>query len=91
MVDQVGIDHVLEVTTAVIRQEDVHGLSCIIGTAFSRYGMVVCGYDSRNVGEEAVRVDFAHGELYGFGAKGASDLLEGEQLVRRRVFHEVDI
>lgn len=91
VVDQVGVDHVLEVTAAIVRQEDVHRLGGLVGAALGRHGMVVCGYDSGNVREEAVRVDFAHGELDGFGAKGASDLLEGEELVRRRVFYEVDV
>jgi hypothetical protein len=41
--------------------------------------------------EEAVGVDLAHGLLDGLGAKGAADLLEGEELVGGRVLDEVDV
>jgi hypothetical protein len=41
--------------------------------------------------EEPVGVDLAHGLLDGLGAEGTSDLFEGEELVARGVFDEVDI
>lgn len=94
VVDEVGIDHVLQVSTAIVRQQDVDGLAGIVAAAAAAVGRnaVVKGRDDGgDVVEEPVGVDLAHGLLDGLGAEGASDLLESEELVAGGVLDEVDI
>ena len=91
VVDQVGVDHVLQIAAAVVRQQDVDGLGGLVGAALRGHAVVDGRDDGGHVGEEPVGVDLAHGLLDGLGAKGASDLLEGEELVRCGVLDEVDV
>lgn len=91
MVDEVRIDEVLEVSAPIVGQEDVNGLGVLVSATLCRYSMIVGGYDSWDVSEEAVGFDLAHGLLDRFGAEWTSDLLEGEQLMRVGVFDEVDV
>lgn len=94
VVDEVGVDHVLQVAAAVVRQQDVDGLAGVVAAAAAAVGRdaVVKGRDDGgDVVEEPVGVDLAHGLLDGLCAKGASDLLEGEELVGGGVFDEVDV
>ena len=91
VVDEVGVDNVLEVAAAVVGEEDVDGLGLLVGAALGGDAVVDGGYDGGHVGEEAVGVDLAHGLLDGLGAERAADLLEGEELVRVCVLDEVDV
>lgn len=91
VVDEVGIDHVLEVAAAVIRQQDVYCFCGLVGAALGRNGMVKGRDDVGDVREEPVGVDFAHRLLDGLGAKRAADLLEGKHFAGRCVFDEVDV
>lgn len=43
------------------------------------------------MGEEAVGVDLAHGQLDRLGAEGTADLLQGEEIMGGGVFDEVDV
>lgn len=91
MVDEVGVDHVLQVAATEVGQQDVDGLGGLVGAALGSHGMVVGGDDGGDVGEEAVGVDLTHGLLDGLGAEGAADLLEGEELMGGRVLDEVNV
>lgn len=94
VVDEVCVDHVLQVPPAVVGQQDIDSLAGVVARAAAavrRHAVVVGRDDCGNVVEEAVGVDLAHGLLDGLGAEGASDLFEGEELVRGGVFDEVDV
>ena len=81
VVDEVGVDHILEIAAAVVWEQNVYGLSIFVGAALGGYCMIMGGDDGRDVGKKAVGVDLAHSLLDGLGAKGTSNLLEGEQLM----------
>lgn len=91
VVDEVRVDHILQVAALVVRQQHVDGLGGLVGTALSRNGVVDGGDDGRDVGEKSVGVDFAHRLLNGFGAKWTSDLFEGEELMGVGIFDKVNI
>lgn len=102
VVDEVGVDHVLQVAPAVVGQQDVDGLVGLVaaaaadvaagrGAALGGDAVVDHADDGGYVGEDAVGVDLAHGLLDRLGAEGAAYLLEGEELVRGRVLDEVDV
>lgn len=95
VVDEVGVDEVLQVAAAVVGEEDVDGLA-VVGAAAARAAVggdaVVDAVDDvRAVAEEVVGLDLLHGVRDGFGAKGAADLFEGEELRGRRVLDKVDV
>lgn len=90
MIDQIRINHVLQITAAVVRQQDVDrfrrriGLVCFDG--------VVYRVDDVGVRrEEGICFDFLEREADAFLAKGTADFLEREQLLVRVVLHEVDV
>lgn len=81
MVDEVGVDGVLEVSTAEVGEENV---DCFLGAIVFRVAAnsggaaggvgcdgVVDGFDDVGVGEEFVGFDFLHSALDGFLAEGA--------------------
>ena len=90
MVDEVGVDHVLQVSPAVVRQEDVHCLGAGVGLVGC--DAVVDAVDDVRVGrEEGVGFYFFEGLGDGFLAEWAADLLEGEELLVGVVLHGVDV
>lgn len=91
VVDEVGVDHVLQVAPSVVGEEDVDRLGGLVAATLGGDAVVKGGDDGGDVGEEAVGVDLAHGLLDGLGAEGAADLLEGEETVGRGVLDEVDV
>lgn len=91
VVDQVGVDHVLQVAAAVVGQQDVDGLGLLAAAALGRDGVVDAVDDARAVREELVRLHLLHGLRDRLGPERAPDLLEREELRRRRVLHEVDV
>lgn len=91
VVDEVGVDHVLQVAASVVGQQHVDRLGGLVGAALGGDGVVDGRDDGGHMFEEAVGVDLAHRLLHGFGAERAADLLEGEELAGRGVFDEVDI
>lgn len=93
VVDEVGVDEVLQVAAAVVGEEDVDGLA-VVGAAGATVGgdaVVDAVDDVRAVPEEVVGLDFLHGVRDGFGAERAADLFEGEELGGRGVLDEVDV
>lgn len=91
VVDEVGVDHILEVAAAVVRQQDIDSFGGFISAALGRNGVVGRGDDVGDVSEEAVGFDLAHGLLDGLGAERAANLFKGEVLLGGRVFDKVDI
>lgn len=79
MVHQVRIDHILQISPSVIRQQDVDGLALLAAAALGGDGVVDAVDDARAARKELVRVDLAHGLRDGFGAERAADLFEGEE------------
>ena len=92
MVDQVCVDHILQVPSPVVWQQDVDDLGPGI-RAISRVGnRVVDGRDDVLVwGEEGVCLGLFERLGDGFLAKGTADFLESEQLAGARVLDEVDV
>lgn len=95
VVDEVGVDHVLQVAALVVGEQHVDDLG---GRVASHAAAALCGDgvvdavdDVRRVGEQLVRLDLLHGLRDGLGAEGATDLLEGEQFRGRGVLDEVDV
>jgi hypothetical protein len=84
VVDQVCVDHVLQVAAAVVRQQDVDcfrgriGLVCLDGVVYRVDDVWVRG-------EERVRFDFLQREADALLAEGAPDLFQSEQLLVRIV------
>jgi hypothetical protein len=73
MIDQICVDHVLQVSAAVVRQQDVDCFCGRIGAV--RRDAVVDGVDDVGVrGEEGVGFYFFEREGDGFLAEGAADL-----------------
>lgn len=98
MIDQIGIDGILQVAALVVREEDVDGFGtriAAIGAEFgARFGgnAVVNGVDDVSIwGEEAVCFYLFEGLGDGFLTEGAADLFEGEKLRRVLVLDEVDV
>ena len=82
MIDQIRVDHVLQISAAVVRKEDVDGLRGRV--ALVRGNAIVDGMDDIRVrGEEGVGFYFFEGEGDGFLAEGTADLFEGEELLVR--------
>jgi len=81
MVDQVCVDHVLQITALIVWQKDINGFCRLVGAALGCDGMVDSGYDGWNVRKEAIGINLTHGLLHRFGAKGTSDLFECEKFV----------
>jgi hypothetical protein len=80
VVDQIRINHVLQIAATVVREEDVDCFGG--GVAFVRGDAVVDGVDDVGVWrEERVGFYFFEGERDGFLAEGAADLLEGVELL----------
>ena len=90
VVDEVGVDDVLQVAPAVVGEEHVDGLGVGVGAVLGD-GVVDGVDDARDVGEGLVGLDLAHGLLHRLGPERAPDLLEREQLGRRRVLHQVHV
>ena len=91
VVDQVGVDHVLQVAAAVVREQDVDRLCLLAAAALRGDGVVDAVDDSRAVREQLVRLDLLHGLRDRLGPERAADLLEREELRRGRVLDEVDV
>jgi hypothetical protein len=90
MVDQIRIDHVLQVPAAVVRKEDVDGFGGRI--ALVRRDAVVDRVDDVGVRrEETVGFYLLERERDGFLAEGASDLFQGVELLVCVVLDEVDV
>ena len=78
VVDEVGVDGVLEVAAAVVGEENVDCFGGGVGAIVGGGDGVVDGVDDVGVGgEEGVGFDFFEGEGNGFAAEGAADLFEG--------------
>lgn len=91
VVDQIGVDQVLQVSSAVVRQQNVHRLGGLAAAALRGDRVVDAVDDARGVGEELVGVDLLHGLGDGLGAEGAADLFQGEELRGRGVLDKVDV
>lgn len=90
MVDQIRVDQVLQVSAAVVRQQDVHRLGR--GVRLIRRDAVVDRVDDIWVRrEKRVGLHFFKGLRDGFLAEGAADLLQGEELLVGIVLDEVDV
>ena len=90
MVDQVRIDHVLQIPAAVVRKEDIDCFGG--GVALVRRDAIIDGRDDVRVRiKERVSFYFLEGEGDGFLAEGAAYLLEGEELLVRVILDEVDV
>lgn len=79
MVHQICIDHILQVTAAVVGKQDIDCLGLLAGPALRGDGVVHAVDDAGGMREELVSVDFLHGLRDGFGAEGAADFFEGEE------------
>jgi hypothetical protein len=90
VVDEVRVDHVLQVAAAVVWQEDVDGFRGRIGLV--RLNGVVYRMDDVWVRrEECVRLDFLERQAHALLPEGASYLFEGEELLVRIVLDKVDV
>ncbi|PFH61787.1 hypothetical protein XA68_16316 [Ophiocordyceps unilateralis] len=76
-IDEIGVNHILQIPAPIIRQQDVDRLGRLIGAAFRRDRMVHGRDDGGDVSEESVRLHLAHRLLDRLGPERASDLLEG--------------
>lgn len=71
----------MEVSSPVVREEDVDGFATWVASVVRRSDAVVNGPDDVGVGaEESVCFDLFQGEGDGFLAEGAADLFEGVEL-----------
>ena len=87
MVDEVGVDGVLEVAAVVVGEEDVDCFCGGVGAvARGDDGVVDRVDDVRVRGEERIGFDFFEGECYGFAAEGAADLFQGVEFGGAGVF-----
>ena len=78
MIDQVGVDGILQIPAPIVRQQDIDGLGARIGTVAGADDGMVDGVDDVGVrGEEGVGFDLLEGEGDGFLAEGAADLFQG--------------
>ena len=92
MVHQIRIDGILQVSPAVVGEEDVDDLAAGVGPVLGVDDLV--GEAGDDVGvrvEEGVGLALAQGEGDGLGAKGAADLLEGVEVPGGGVLDEVDV
>ena len=90
MVDEVRIDHILQVSSPVIRQKYVYGFRAGVGLVGSD-AVVDAMDDVRVRREEGIGFYFFEGLRDGFLAKGTADFLEGEELLVGGVLDEIDI
>lgn len=88
VVDEVRVDHVLQVPAAVVGQQHVDRLGARVA-ALARDAVVDAVDDAVRVLKQLVGLDLAHGLRHRLGPERASDLLERQQLRRRRVLDEV--
>jgi hypothetical protein len=84
VVHQVGVDHVLQVASLIVGEQDVDGLGGRV-VALRRDGVVDAVDYVAAVGEELVGFHFLHGLGDGLGAEGAADLFQGQEFRGRRV------
>jgi len=91
VVDEVGVDHVLQVAAAVVREQHVDRLALLAAAALRGDAVVDAVDDAPAVPEKLVRLHLLHGLRYRLGPERASDLLERQQLRRRCVLYEVDV
>jgi hypothetical protein len=90
VVDEVGVDEVLQVTAAVVGQEDVDGLCR--GVGFVRLDRVVDGADDVGVRcKEGVCLDFLERQAHALLPERTADLLQRQQLLVRIVLDEVHV
>lgn len=90
MIDQIGVDHVLQIAAPVIGEEDVDGFGTGVGAV--RGDAMVDAVDDVGVRrKEGVRLHFFEGERDGLGAEGTADLLEGVECIVAGILDEVDI
>ena len=90
VVDEVGVDHVLQVATAVVREEDVDRLAARVA-ALAGDAVVDAVDDGFAALEELVGLDLLHGLRDGLGPERAADLLERIELRRGGIGYEVYI
>lgn len=98
MVDEVGVDGILQVPALVVGQDDVDGLGAGVVAVGAELGAglgrdtVVDRVDDVGVRrEEAVGLDLLESLGDGLLAEGAADLLQGEELGGCLVLDEVDV
>lgn len=98
MVDEIGIDGILEVSALVVRQEDVDGLGAGIAAIVAEFRPRLCcdavidGMDDVFMrGEEVIRFDFLQCLGDGLLAEWTADLLEGVEFGCGLVLDEVDV
>lgn len=92
MIHQIRIDHILQVSPPIIRQQDVDGLALVVAAAALAGDAVVDAVDDAGaVREDLVRLDLLHGLRDRLLAEGAADLFEREELRVGRVLDEVDV
>lgn len=86
MIDQVGIDRILEIASLVVWQKDVDRFRAGVTTVGAKLRTRLCrdamvdGVDDVVLrSEQTICLDLFQGLRYGLLAEGASDLLESEQ------------
>ena len=81
MIDQIRIDHILQIPPSIIRQEHIDRLALLVPAPAALAGdAVVDAVDyTRTVGEDLVGFYLFHGVRYRFLAEGAADFLEREE------------
>jgi hypothetical protein len=90
VVDQIRIDHILQIPPPIVREQYIHRLRA--GIIFvARDAVVDTGYDVRMWNEELVRLDFLERMLHGFLAERTPDLFQCVESVCGSIFDEVDV
>lgn len=98
MIDQVGVDGILQVSTLVVGQQDVDGLRAGVASVRSEFGarlrrnaVVYRVDDILLVCEQVVGLHLFQGLGDGLLAERTSDFLQRKQLGRGLVLYEVDV
>ena len=93
MVDQIRIDHILQIAPPIVRQQHIDRFTLIVAAAaaLAGDGVVDAVDDARTLRKHLVCLNLLHGLGDRLGAEGAADLFEGEELRVGRVLDEVDV
>lgn len=92
MVDQIGVNRILQVSSPVIREENIDGFTSWVASVVGGGDTVVDGVDDVWVrAEKSVCFDLFQGERNGFLAERAPDLFESIELGSRGVLDEINV